>query len=483
MALFLFSSSAFTQIYLTEDFSSGVPPTGWTQDQVNPLCQGWIQSADLRAWHEDELGVGDCDDILVSPSMDLSTASSAYVHFRSELDFANFLANHPTTLGNGETDLLVRVSGGAWSEIWTDCRLTEDEDHTITVELPAAVLGESDVQIGFRYFGEFAHETWISFVQVDASQIAPPPPPPTATTWNIPSLPGAHMTAPYTDDFEAWAGTAPAHMTLNATDTSFVPDVEAWCDINGSTFTPNSGSFCLEMGVDPALGSASASKRNAMVLCIDGNGIANLALDCTLVDHGEEANEFDGIWISSNGVDWFNVFADGDWGSSLGGIGVWESVTNISLTGTPVDTTGIFYLGFFQEDNFSYANLDGIGVDDINIDVGGPTGGCELTLTVEGTCPGPMTFEVTGGTLGGQVALIYGTPGTFTQNSPSLPCVGTTVDVIGLTGGPPVISTIFNPSSDVNCLSVPNVPASACGNVRVQAVDLINCCVSNFVDI
>ena len=57
-----------------------------------------------------------------------------------------------------------------------------------------------------------------------------------------------------------------------------------------------------------------------------------------------------------------------------------------------------------------------------------------LSLTLSGSCPGPVTVTVTGATPNSQVALIWGPVGSFTV-PPPFPCAGTQLDVIP--GNPP----------------------------------------------
>lgn len=97
--------------------------------------------------------------------------------------------------------------------------------------------------------------------------------------------------------------------------------------------------------------------------------------------------------------------------------------------------------------------------------------GSGFALTATGSCPGSMTFSVSGETAGGQIAFLYGPPGSFTQGGS--PCAGTVVDV-----NPPTIAQ----NSTATSVSG-TVPAGACGTIRVQAVDISTCTVSNFIDL
>ncbi|MBL7009294.1 MAG: peptidase S8 [Planctomycetes bacterium] len=101
---------------------------------------------------------------------------------------------------------------------------------------------------------------------------------------------------------------------------------------------------------------------------------------------------------------------------------------------------------------------------------GGGSGGFQLGIQ-SGSCPGSMTFAVSGQTLGGKVAWIYGSPGSFTVSGG--PCAGLTVD-------------IANPTVYQNALGTQitaNVPAGACGSIRLQCVDVATCTKSNFIDL
>lgn len=98
-------------------------------------------------------------------------------------------------------------------------------------------------------------------------------------------------------------------------------------------------------------------------------------------------------------------------------------------------------------------------------------GSAGFTLATSDSCPGTMTFTVTGETPGGDIAFIYGVPGSFTQGG--TPCTGTMVGIAN-----PTIAQ-FGPATSASG----TVPAGACGTIRVQAVDVATCTVSNFIDL
>lgn len=156
-------ASAQTTI-LREDFNA-VPPAGWSQIKNNPSAQGWIKSIDNRAWHEDEFNIT-CDSDLISPVIDCSGYSGISATFRTSLNWADYQANHPNSLGDGVSNLYVRVNGGAWQIAWTDTRIFNSTD-TIVVDISSFAAGNANVEFAFHYYGTYAHELWVDWVQID----------------------------------------------------------------------------------------------------------------------------------------------------------------------------------------------------------------------------------------------------------------------------------------------------------------------------
>ena len=165
--LALLATNASAQI-LNEDFSSGVPPTGWTQVQNNPVTHGWIADGAGRAWHEDEIiGGVSCDNYLVSPPMDLTSASGTWLSFDGETYYANYLANHPISYGDGVSNIEITTDGGlTWIEVWTDTSLNNNDTYSPCIDL-SAFDGLANVQVGIHYFGTFAQEWWVDNFLVD----------------------------------------------------------------------------------------------------------------------------------------------------------------------------------------------------------------------------------------------------------------------------------------------------------------------------
>jgi hypothetical protein len=155
--------------YLSEDFTTGVPPAGWIDTKTSGSL-GWHQSAGTRAWHEDESGFT-CDSYLISPDIDLSTATTAYLHFAGEAYYTAFMANHPSTLGDGVSTIEVTTDGGVnWTVIWTDTSTVDNTPYAPNLGLNA-FIGSATVNIAMHYYGTYAHEWWVDYFIVDDTPV------------------------------------------------------------------------------------------------------------------------------------------------------------------------------------------------------------------------------------------------------------------------------------------------------------------------
>lgn len=155
--------------YLSEDFDlNTVPPAGWTHVNNNAgIGVGWVSDLAGRAWHADEAGVGTTDFTLVSPVMDLTSAAGVYLHFDGETNWANYLANHPNSLGDGVSTMEVSTDGGVtWTVVWTDTAQTSGDTYSPSVDL-SSYAGNASVQVGIHFYGTFAQEWWVDNVVVD----------------------------------------------------------------------------------------------------------------------------------------------------------------------------------------------------------------------------------------------------------------------------------------------------------------------------
>ena len=169
VAVAALAGSASSQV-LSEDFSSGVPPTGWVQ-VVNPGGSGvgWIlDSIGGRAWHEDEyLGGLFSDNTLVSPAFSLAGITSSTLTFDTETYYSSYLANNPLGYGDGISNMEISTDGGAtWTVVWTDTAVVDNNYITEVVDI-SAFDGAASVQVGIHFYGTYAQEWWVDNVVID----------------------------------------------------------------------------------------------------------------------------------------------------------------------------------------------------------------------------------------------------------------------------------------------------------------------------
>ncbi|MDP7062753.1 MAG: hypothetical protein QF489_07460, partial [Planctomycetota bacterium] len=137
IAAMAIAGTASAQItVLDEDFST------WTWVNANnnaAVSQGWIHDfGGQRAWHEDELGGHTADNTLVGPAMDLTGLTNVYAHIAGSTGFATYMANHPSSVGDGVSTFEVSTDGGlTWAVLWTDTSLINGAPFTADIDLSA----------------------------------------------------------------------------------------------------------------------------------------------------------------------------------------------------------------------------------------------------------------------------------------------------------------------------------------------------------
>jgi len=98
---------------------------------------------------------------------------------------------------------------------------------------------------------------------------------------------------------------------------------------------------------------------------------------------------------------------------------------------------------------------------------GGPT------LAKSGTCPGPIVLSVTNATPNGNVAMLYGNPGSFTHNGN--PCNGLVVPI-----SQPTLAGIISANGVGTATVGFNAPPGICGRT-VVGVDISSCTPTNTI--
>jgi hypothetical protein len=116
-------------------------------------------------------------------------------------------------------------------------------------------------------------------------------------------------------------------------------------------------------------------------------------------------------------------------------------------------------------------------LDDFELNGGCAPVGPQLAAT--GTAGGTMTFDFSGFTPNGGIAVVYGPAGSLTG---AAPCGSVTVDLTPINFPPPSQLILLTADANGDAQLVQGVPGPAVG-LRVQAVDLTACTVSNFITI
>ncbi len=178
---------AAQQVWLEEDFSSGVPPTGW-DEQINSANAGWEKGSFVgdSAYHNDFTTVS--DNYLVTPVMDFSLASEVWLHWDQYNKYTQYRDHHyiAASLDDGLT----------WIRIGED--VAKDGNCSWSVDLSAAA-GFSSVRFAFEYTGQFSSQWTIDNVSVTDS-IEPPAPPIVSTVAHPTNGQTYHLLAPSTWD-------------------------------------------------------------------------------------------------------------------------------------------------------------------------------------------------------------------------------------------------------------------------------------------
>ncbi len=276
--------------------------------------------------------------------------------------------------------------------------------------------------------------------------------PASAQDW--PNLPTAFQPAgAYQDDFEAHAGVVPSHMATNALDAvTGLADPDAWCNIGqqGIPLSAASGAYCLEMGLDPTYNGTFRDVRNGLVIGLDGTAAGgDLWLRAKAINHGEEGDVWDGVWVSTDGLNWTQAY--GYW-SGLGlSTGVWGDTPAIGLSNTGTSTAGQFYLLVAQDDNYPYGYLDGLGMDDIDVSTTAPPPYFpNLPTTFQPAGAFSEDFESLGGVVPSYMGVNATNAATHMPDPEAYCNAGQTLPVVSAANGMYCLEMAFDPISNNN---------------------------------
>lgn len=237
--------------------------------------------------------------------------------------------------------------------------------------------------------------------------------------------------------------------------------------------------------VDPNTGDIYALQANgfAGLYSLDaGNGAATFIGTPSLSPNngyvgvgGADFDAFGNIIANSSFSSYiFSIDPTSGAATYLGDAGV-----SVSDNGLAVDTdTGMYYIAELGGQVYS---IDPTTFAATNIYSGSsftgatviPDGGQRFTLRLSGTCPGPVTVDITGATPGGTVAIAYSRTGAGSFTIPSGPCAGRALPIDRARLG----TTTTANGAGMRTLT-PTFGAGLCG-ISVVAVDVATCSVSN----
>lgn len=170
------SFSAFSQTQrstelFNEDFSSGVPPTGWI---IDDMAAQWSQEASANAGGtapEAQLSwvSGTHTTRLISPETDLTGISTVLFSFNH---FLNDYSGSGYTIG-----VATRSGGGAWADVWTVNPTGDIGPETKDLILTGGDVGASDFQVcvylsGNMYNFDYWYIDDLILIQPDAIDMA-----------------------------------------------------------------------------------------------------------------------------------------------------------------------------------------------------------------------------------------------------------------------------------------------------------------------
>jgi len=147
-----------------EGFEGTFPPADWT---LVTTGAGWIQSAsgtgytgDFAAMHNDDMGAQ--DDWLITPVIDLTTATAPELTFWQYDYYASYYVEH---------NVCVSTDMATWDVVYTGVAATTYEE--IIIDL-SSYAGQW-IYVGFQYIGDYADRWYVDDVTIDEAPVPEPP--------------------------------------------------------------------------------------------------------------------------------------------------------------------------------------------------------------------------------------------------------------------------------------------------------------------
>ena len=141
---------------LDEGFDSGVPPTGWSEDN-NGNSSGWTASGG-KAYHDDYYGWN--DNWLTTPSLDFSTLSNMQLDCIQDQTYPSW---------RDKNTIEASTNGGtSWTVVYDETGSNSLSDEPLTASL-GAYDGLAGIIVSYRYQGDYANEWAIDDVLIGES--------------------------------------------------------------------------------------------------------------------------------------------------------------------------------------------------------------------------------------------------------------------------------------------------------------------------
>lgn len=161
--------------HLQENFENGAwLPLGWIQyEGGNPA--GWAESTSQShstnhsAFHDDDDVASGCEDWLISPELDLSSATNPMLTYWEYVNYADWADQHIVQYSTNYSG-----TGDPEAASWTvlnDVIGADGSWNSFEYYLPAS----ASVYVAFYYTGDYASEWWIDDVTVENGASCPPP--------------------------------------------------------------------------------------------------------------------------------------------------------------------------------------------------------------------------------------------------------------------------------------------------------------------
>ena len=174
--LMALSLTATAQTLLSEGFQSNSIPATWTVMQTN-TAETWkvknLGGTDYRATVEYDALAAPQDEMLVTPSMDFTVATS--FNFKAKLGLSYYWAVTP----ENNYDVFIKISidnGATWTQLWSEDDLGVFENwfmNPVSINLNA-YAGNPNVKIAFQYVGIDGAALYVDDVLVEVPPTTAP---------------------------------------------------------------------------------------------------------------------------------------------------------------------------------------------------------------------------------------------------------------------------------------------------------------------